>query len=56
MNEFTRSFYAIISILLIGFILIVTGNNSSAAEITEDEIIYIIAGGYGIIFNIGRKI
>ncbi len=38
MNEFTRSFYAIISILLIGFILIITGNNSSAAEITEDEI------------------
>ena len=38
MNEFSRSLYAVISIILIGIVLTVTKNNSSASDITEDEI------------------
>ena len=38
MNEFSRSLYAVISIFLIGIVLTVTKNNSSASDITEDEI------------------
>ncbi len=38
MNEPSRSIYAVISILLIGFILILSRNNMSSSEITENEI------------------
>ena len=38
MNEFSRSLYAVISIFLIGIVLTVTKKNSSASDITEDEI------------------
>ncbi len=38
MNENSRSFYAIIGILLIGFVLIINRSKSLSSEITEDEI------------------
>ena len=38
MNEFSRSIYAVISILLVGFVLIISRSNTSSSEITEDEI------------------
>ena len=38
MNEPSQSIYAVISILLIGFVLIISRNNTSSSEITEDEI------------------
>jgi len=38
MNESSRSIYAIISILLVGFVLIISRSNTSSSEITEDEI------------------
>ena len=38
MNESSRSIYAVISILLIGFVLVVSKDNTSSSEITEDEI------------------
>ena len=38
MNESSRSIYAVISILLLGFVLVVTRGSTSSSEITEDEI------------------
>ena len=38
MNEFSRSVYAVLSVFLIGFILMLAKNNSSPSEITEGEI------------------
>ena len=38
MNESSRSIYAVIIILLIGFVLVVSRDNTSSPEITEDEI------------------
>ena len=38
MNEFSRSIYAVISILLVGFVLIISRSGTSSSEITEDEI------------------
>ena len=38
MNESSRSIYAIISILLVGFVLIISRSNTSSSEITEDDI------------------
>ena len=38
MNESSRSIYAIISILLVGFVLIISRSDTSSSEITEDEI------------------
>ena len=38
MNEFSRSVYAVLSVFLIGFILMLAKNNSSSSEITEGEI------------------
>ena len=38
MNEFSRSIYGVISILLIGFVLIISRSKTSSSEITEDEI------------------
>ena len=38
MNESSRSIYSVISLLLIGFVLVVSRDNTSSPEITEDEI------------------
>ena len=38
MNESSRSIYAVVSILLVGFVLIISRNNTSSSDITEDEI------------------
>ena len=38
MNEVSRSVYAVLSVFLIGFILMLAKNNSSPSEITEGEI------------------
>ena len=38
MNEFSRSIYAVTSILLVGFVLIISRSSTSSSEITEDEI------------------
>ena len=38
MNQSSQSIYAVISILLIGFVLIISRSNTSSSEITEDEI------------------
>ena len=38
MNENSRSFYAFVGILLIGFVLIINRSKSLSSEITEDEI------------------
>ena len=38
MNRSSQSIYAVISILLIGFVLIISRSNTSSSEITEDEI------------------
>ena len=38
MNELSRSIYAVMSILLVGFVLIISRSNTSSSEITEDEI------------------
>ena len=38
MNELSRSIYAVTSILLVGFVLIISRSDTSSSEITEDEI------------------
>jgi len=38
MNESSRSIYAVISLLLVGFVLIINRSSTSSSEITEDEI------------------